>query len=70
MLSDIRDEIERYQRELKQKGNQYSIDDVIDILDDILSTVDTVQGKVEEQINDLESERDYYMERYHEEIGC
>lgn len=39
-------------------------------LDELLGVVDEVESKIEKKIEDLESERDYYIECYHEEIGC
>lgn len=70
MLSDIRYAINILEKELDERGNTYSMDDVVYKLDELLGVVDEVEGKLEEEVKNLESDRDYYMERYHEEIGC
>lgn len=70
MLSDIRYAINTLEKELDERGNTYSMDDVVYKLDELLGVVDEVEGKIEKKIEDLESEKDYYIECYHEEIGC
>lgn len=70
MLDDIKYAIEGLIEKIKKNGNQYSMDDIIDELEKVSDTVDDVNIKIQKEISDLEYERDYYQDAYHEEIGC
>lgn len=70
MLDDIKYAIEGLIEKIKKNGNKYSMDDIIDELEKVSGEVDSVNIKIQKEISCLESERDYYQDAYHEEIGC
>lgn len=73
MLDEVKDKIRKWRYQISYNGNRYSMDDVVDMLNDIGESVDKADAEIEElkkEFDDTISERDYYMERYHEEIGC
>lgn len=70
MSDDIKDAIESLVEKIKKNGNKYSMDDIIDELEKVSDEVDSVNIKIQKEISDLESERDYYQDADHEEIGC
>lgn len=72
MLDEVKEKIIKWRYNISYKGNSYSMDDVVDILNDIAGSIDKADVKIEELKKELDgviSERDYYIERYHEEIG-
>lgn len=70
MLDDIKYAIEGLIEKIKKNGSKYSMDDIIDELEKVSDEVDSVNIKIQKEISCLESERDYYQDAYHEEIGC
>lgn len=70
MLDDIKYDIEVLIEKIKKNDNKYSMDDIIDELEKVWDKVDDVNIKIQKEISDLEYERDYYQDAYHEEIGC
>lgn len=48
MLDDVKEKIAKWRYNISYKGNRYSMDDIVDILNDIAESLDKAEVKIEE----------------------
>ena len=48
MLDEVKDKIRKWKYQISYNGNRYSMDDIVDMLDDIGESVDKADAKIGE----------------------
>lgn len=48
MLDEVKDKIRKWRYQISYNGNRYSMDDIVDMLNDIGESVDKADAKIEE----------------------
>lgn len=48
MLDEVKDKIRKWRYQISYNGNRYSMDDIVDMLDDIGESVDKADAKIGE----------------------